>query len=214
MSAPRQARNIQLVKIQPEERLAADSELNSAPSLVTNCREARGIGYRAATQVKGLSPEITHRVGGRCCSYSSRQNSYNRNRQDCKNPTGSETVARYQKDRTGTRETQSVLHKGVSDDKSTKDKPLLKALWGSDWCIVAKKQGNACGVKAPAGEPLERGHFLQTQDWITKEVNKTVSKTLTGRFFQKSRVRENLKHGSVRGLMASSYESNFRKRWL
>jgi hypothetical protein len=47
--------NIQLVKIQPEERLAASSELNLAPSLVTGCGEARGMGYWAATQVKGFS---------------------------------------------------------------------------------------------------------------------------------------------------------------
>ena len=47
-----------MVKIQPEERLAPTSELNLAPSLVTGCSEAKGMGYWAATQVKGLSPEI------------------------------------------------------------------------------------------------------------------------------------------------------------
>ncbi|RCV65121.1 hypothetical protein C5S53_05280 [Methanophagales archaeon] len=46
---------IQLVKIQPEERLAATSELNSASCLVTGCGEARGMGYWAAAQVKGFS---------------------------------------------------------------------------------------------------------------------------------------------------------------
>ncbi|OYT61523.1 hypothetical protein B6U67_05730 [Methanosarcinales archaeon ex4484_138] len=46
-----------MMKIQPEERLAATSELNPAPSLVTGCGEARGMGYWAATQVKGLSRE-------------------------------------------------------------------------------------------------------------------------------------------------------------
>jgi len=86
-------------------------------------------------------------------------------------------------------------------------------LWGSDWCIVAKKQGNVCGAKALAGELLEQGYFLQTQSWI-KEVNKTVSKTLNREVLQKSRVREILKHGSVRGLIVSSDESNFRRRWL
>jgi len=45
-----------LVKVRPEERLATTSELNLAPSLVTGCGEARGMGYCAATQVKGLSP--------------------------------------------------------------------------------------------------------------------------------------------------------------
>ena len=47
-----------MVKIQPEERLASTSELNLASSLVTGCSEAKGMGYWAAMQVKGLSPEI------------------------------------------------------------------------------------------------------------------------------------------------------------
>ena len=59
MSVPSKVHTILLVKIQPEERLAATSELNLASSLVTGCCEARGMGYWAATQVKGLSPEIT-----------------------------------------------------------------------------------------------------------------------------------------------------------
>ncbi|MCK4734086.1 MAG: hypothetical protein KAT65_16660, partial [Methanophagales archaeon] len=55
---PSKIHNIQLVQIQPEERLAATSERNSASCLVTGCGEARGMGYWAATQVKGLSHEI------------------------------------------------------------------------------------------------------------------------------------------------------------
>ncbi len=47
-----------MAKIQPEERLASTSELNLASSLVTGCSEAKGMEYWAATQVKGLSPEI------------------------------------------------------------------------------------------------------------------------------------------------------------
>jgi len=56
MSVLSNIRTIQLVKIQHEKRLAATSELNLAPSLVTGCCEAMGVGYWAATQVKGLSP--------------------------------------------------------------------------------------------------------------------------------------------------------------
>ena len=48
----RKIHNIRLVKIQHEERLAATSELNHAPSLVTGGCEDRGMGYCAATQVK------------------------------------------------------------------------------------------------------------------------------------------------------------------
>jgi hypothetical protein len=59
---PSKVHNIQLVQIQPEERLAATSELNPASSLVTGCGEAKGMGYRAATQVKGFSPEINGKI--------------------------------------------------------------------------------------------------------------------------------------------------------
>ena len=129
------------------------------------------------------------------------------------NPTGSETVARYQRDIAGTWETQSALHKGVCDDKSIDDKLLQKMLWESDWLIVVMKRGNACGAKGLAGELLEQGHFLQTQNW-NKEENKTVSKTLNREALLKSRVRENLKHGSVRGLIASLMKFNFQRKWL
>ena len=49
--------SIPLMKDQPEERLSTTTELNLASCLVTGCGEARGRGYWAATQVKGLSPE-------------------------------------------------------------------------------------------------------------------------------------------------------------
>ncbi|PIV18547.1 MAG: hypothetical protein COZ15_06795 [Elusimicrobia bacterium CG_4_10_14_3_um_filter_49_12_50_7] len=66
MSAPRKVCNVQLVEIQSMQRacpersegLAASIEPNFAPCLVTNSREAKGKGCWAATQVKGLSPEI------------------------------------------------------------------------------------------------------------------------------------------------------------
>jgi hypothetical protein len=54
VSVPSKIRNIPLVQIRPEERLATTSELNPASCLVTGCGEARRMGYRAATQVKGL----------------------------------------------------------------------------------------------------------------------------------------------------------------
>ena len=112
-------------------------------------------------------------------------------------------MARYQKDSMGTREVQSVLHKGVCDNKSINGELLQKTLWESDQLIVVRKQGNACGAKGLAGGPLEQGHFLQTQNW-GKEVNETVSITCDREVLLKSRVRENLKHGSVRGLTVAS----------
>lgn len=53
--------------------------------------------HRDTTQVKGLSPEIYHHVGGRYCSLSSRQNSCSRYKRECKSPTGSKTVSRCQR---------------------------------------------------------------------------------------------------------------------
>ena len=55
MSVPRKACNIQLVEIQHGERLAITPEPTFAPDRATCLREAKGRGYRATTQVKGLS---------------------------------------------------------------------------------------------------------------------------------------------------------------
>ncbi|RKX93231.1 MAG: hypothetical protein DRP84_08810 [Spirochaetes bacterium] len=148
-----------MAKIQSEERLVATSGLNLAPNSVTNCREAKGKGYRAATKVKGLGPEINHYLGGQYGSYSSRQNSYVCNGQGYEIPTGSKTVARYQKDNIGTWEIHSVLQNRVCDDKLINGKLLQETLWESDWCIVAKKQGNACGAKALAKGLLGERNF-------------------------------------------------------
>jgi len=90
----KQAYIIQLVQIQPEERLAIISELNYTPGGVIRLREAIGMEYRAAPQRKGLGPEITivsvadtiHKVAG--SSLITVKRGY-------KNPTGSETVTRY-----------------------------------------------------------------------------------------------------------------------
>jgi RNA-directed DNA polymerase len=165
LSVPSKIHNIQLVKIQPEERLATTSELNLAPSLVTGCCEARGMGYWAATQVKGLSPEITivstadvvHVTEGRTLIADSPNlqswniaGSYGTWRGD-ESPTGSETVARYQMDIMGTREAQSVLLTGVCAIKPINGKIVQTTLWESDQLIVPVRQGNACGGKELAG---------------------------------------------------------------
>jgi len=165
MSVPSKVHNIQLVKIQPEERLAATSELNPASSLVTGCGEARGKGYWAATQVKGLSPEI-HVVsvvdvvhlteGSILIADSPNLQSWNiagstGTWRGDESPTGSETVARYQMDIMGTREAQSVLLYGVCPIKPMNGKIVQTTLWESDQLIVLTKQGNACGGKGLAG---------------------------------------------------------------
>ena len=62
-------------------------------------------------------------------------------------PTGSKTVAWYQTETMGTRETRYALPKGVSDIKPMNGKILQIAYWESDQFIVLLKQGNACGGK-------------------------------------------------------------------
>jgi len=57
-----------------------------------------GRRHRDTTQVKGFSPEIIHYVGGRYCSYSSRQNSHSHYGQGYESPTGSKTVSRCQEE--------------------------------------------------------------------------------------------------------------------
>lgn len=147
--------NIQLVKIQPEERLAAPSELNPASSMVTGCGKARRMGYWAATQVKGFSHEIfivpeadvVLLTEGSTLIADSLIETW----QGDASPAGSKTVARYQTDIMQTRETQSVLLTGVCPIKPINGKIAQTTLWESDQFIVPEKQGNACRGKGLAG---------------------------------------------------------------
>ena len=147
--------NIQLVKIQPGERLAATSELNLASSLVTGCGEARGMGYWAATQVKGFSHEIFIVPEADVVLLTEGStliaDSPNGTWQGDASPAGSETVARYQMDIMETRETQGVLLTGVCPIKPINGKIVQTTLRESDQFIVPEKQGNACRGKGLAG---------------------------------------------------------------
>ncbi len=129
MSAPSKTYTIQLVEIQSGKRLAIIPELNSAPDGVICHREARGMGYRATTQVKGLSPEISvisevatpnnNGVGKADAVHLAAGNSLITVKRGYETPTclprhrqaGSETVARYQKDSIGTWESYNVPEK-------------------------------------------------------------------------------------------------------
>ena len=215
MSVPSKIYNIQLVQIQPEERLAATSELNLASSLVTGCGEARGMGYWAATQVNGLSHEIfivpeadvVHLAEGGTLVTDSPNGTW---RGD-ESPTGSETVARYQTDIMGTREVQSVLIMGVCAIKPINGKIVQTTLWESDQPIVPVKRGNACGGQGLAVEPLGPGYIHRTKRRV-KDGNKTGLLTYPEKgkeVLLKSQMRENAKSGSVRGLIAAS-----ERRWL
>ena len=68
-------------------------------------------------------------------------------RQGDVSPTGSKTVAWYQKETTGTRETQHAFPSGICDIKPINGKILQMALWESDQFVVLLKQGNSCGGK-------------------------------------------------------------------
>ena len=225
MSVPSKIHNSQLVQIQPEERLAATSELNLAFCLVTGSGEAKGMGYWAATQVKGLSPEIfivpeadvVHLTeGSTLIADSPNLQSWNiagssGTWRGDESPAGSETVARYQMDIMGTREGQSVLLTGVCAIKPIDGKIVQTTLWESDQFIVPLKRGNARGGKGLAVEPLGQGHIHRTKRRI-KDGNKTGLITYPENdreVLLKSRMRENLKSGSVRGLIAASG-----RRWL
>nr|QNO44522.1 hypothetical protein JFDIJABK_00003 [Methanosarcinales archaeon ANME-2c ERB4]QNO44919.1 hypothetical protein ICHINCKE_00021 [Methanosarcinales archaeon ANME-2c ERB4]QNO46262.1 hypothetical protein HPELKGOP_00020 [Methanosarcinales archaeon ANME-2c ERB4] len=67
-------------------------------------------------------------------------------------PVGSKTVAWYQTETMGTRETQYALlnipiGEGVCDIKPMDGKILQMAYWESDQLVVPLKQSNACGGK-------------------------------------------------------------------
>ena len=126
-------------------------------------------------------------------------------------PAGSETVARYQTDIMGTREGQSVLLTGVCGIKPIDGKIVQTTLWESDQFIVPLKRGNARGGKGLAVEPLGQGHIHRTKRRV-KDGNKTGLITYPENdreVLLKSRMRENLKFGSVRGVIAASG-----RRWL
>ena len=208
MSAPREAWFVQPVRIRSERRLAAGSELNPAPGRVTGHREARGMGYRATTQVKGLSPEMLvipvadafHLAVG---------NTLRSVMQGTARPAGSETVARYQTDKSGTRETHDVPARVWANKPPINGKAVQMASWESDQLVVVLKQGNACGAKGLAGEPRSRdtssGH--RTGPRKSTKLDSMTYSTEGEEVVLKSRMREICKSGSVRGLMMDSERS-------
>jgi hypothetical protein len=68
-----------------------------------------GRRYQAATQVKGLSPEISSDIEADMLHFHGRPHSYDRNGEGVAALSGSETVAWYQEGCLGTWEIRSVL---------------------------------------------------------------------------------------------------------
>ena len=111
---------------------------------------------------RGLSPEITIVSEADVVHLCGRRNSRNRDRRGYASPTGSETVARYQKDNMGTREARSAPVR-VWGSKPETGKLSQMALWESDQLIAVRKQGNARSEGAGRKTDVERGHFFRTQ---------------------------------------------------
>lgn len=108
MSAPGQAWVTNPVQVRTEQRLATSSELNPACNEVMSCTEPGGGRCRAATQVKGLSPEITNVENGptRFISWQAAADlTLWASQADAP---GSETVARHHMHNPGTWEIQAV----------------------------------------------------------------------------------------------------------
>jgi len=147
---------LKLWEIQPQERIATTCVANPAYRKVTTCMKPGVARYQAVMKVKGLSPEIISVSGVEAVHLAQDNILISDRRQGGKNLTGSETIAWYQKDMIGTRETQSVpLKFGVCGSKSIDDKLSQKTLWESDQLIVAMKQGNACRAKELAVIPWD-----------------------------------------------------------
>jgi len=139
-------------EVQPRQRIATSRVANSAYGEVTNLMKPEGARYWAVTQVKGWSPEIPVVSEAEAVHLAEGSSLIPAKRRGGKNLTGSETTARYQEERGGTRETQGVPHEKseVCVSKSGKDKRRQKARWESDQSVVVRKQGNACGAKGLA----------------------------------------------------------------
>jgi len=212
MSAPSKACNIQMVKVHRGERLANTPERTFAPGGVTCLREAKGKGYRATTQVKGLSPEKLHLSVADAFHVSGRQNSHNRYRRGYANPTGSKTVALYQRDIAGTWENQCIPEMVCGDNpEKGKDSQLMH--WWSDKPVVAMKFLNGNGAKGLTAIPLERETSAshRTGEQMETELNpKPLRIAMVG--ILKSRMRENFTYGSVRGFIVNSAITS--RRWL
>ena len=171
MSAPREAWFVQPVRIRSERRLAAGSELNPAPGRVTGHREARGMGYRATTQVKGLSPEIPVIPVADAVHYAA-GNTLRSVMRGAARPAGSETVARYQMDESGTRETHDGSRKGMGQQAAYQRQGGSDGVMGVGPAHSSDEAGQCLWSEGAGRTTAEQGHFFRTQN-RAKEVNKT-----------------------------------------
>ena len=103
----------------------------------------------------------------------------------------------------------------VCGSKPEKGKDSQIMHWWSDKPIVAMKFPNGNGAKGFTRIPLERetaARHRAGRQCLTEL--KPDTSLIAGEVILKSRMRENFTYGSVRGLIVSPDESNFRRRWL
>ncbi len=190
--------------------VAATSELNSATGGVIHHREARGMRYRATTQVKVLSPGIFVIPVAEAFPYAAGNILVTVMRGDA-NLAGSKSVARYHRVNIGTRETHDAPVRVCAAKSLSNGKATQMASWESDQFVVVMKQGNACGAKGLAGEPRSRdtssGH--RTGQRKSTKLNSMTHSTEGEEVLLKSRMREICTSGSVRGLVVG-----VARRWL
>ena len=93
MSAPGQAQIVQQVRILSGERLATAPVRNPACRKATNCMVPGGRRYQAATQVKGLSPEMSIVIEADMLHFHGRQHGYIRKGEGVAALSGSKTGA-------------------------------------------------------------------------------------------------------------------------
>lgn len=138
-------------EVRPQERLATTCVVNSAYREITNCMKPEGARCWAVTKVKGLSPEITIIPEAEAVHLAEGSNLISDKGQGGKNLAGSETTARNQKDRIGTRETQSVPRgQGVCNTEPINGEVRQMTFWESDQSIVARKSRKRDGAKGLA----------------------------------------------------------------
>ena len=119
--------------------------------------------YQDATQVKGLSPEITQHLGSQSRSFWYRQYSDNRKRQGCQNPAGSKTVSRYQRTNMNSGEPMYFLREcSVKPINGKIPQDIIH--WQSDYCIVSMKSCNGDGEKAVAVAQGIQGRHLPNSE--------------------------------------------------
>ena len=156
--------------------------------------------YRATTQVKVLSPEISVIPVAEAFPHAAGNILVTVMRGDA-NLAGSKSVARYPRVNIGTRETHDAPARVCSAKSLNNGKAVQMASWESDQFIVALKQGNACGAKGLAGEPRSRdtssGH--RTGQRKSTKLNSMTHSTEGEEVYLKSRMREICTSGSVRG---------------